>query len=605
MEIGRFPRSVDIKPANGIVQPARRTLTMNQLKISTRLMILIGLLSVLLVGIGGLGLFAIGQSNDALKSVFEDRTVPAAQLGEIQSLVLHNRLNVNIALVTPTPEVIKERSAAVEANIAAISKAWDAYMATYLTPEEAVLAKAFAEDRRNLVQEGLLPTLAALRANDLKEAQRLVSDKIRPLAAPVEADADALIKLQIDVARQLFTEAEARYATIRLVSIAAIAGGLLFAALFGIVMVRSISRQLGAEPREAASVAQGVAAGDFSLPISLRPDDASSLMAQLKEMQARLSQVVANVRQGAEGVATASTQIAQGNHDLSARTEQQASALEETAASMEQLSTTVKQNADNARQANQLAQQASSVAVKGGDVVARVVDTMKEINDSSRKIADIIGVIDGIAFQTNILALNAAVEAARAGEQGRGFAVVASEVRSLAGRSADAAKEIKGLIGASVERVAQGTALVDQAGVTMTEVVTSIRRVTDIMGEISAASGEQSQGVAQIGEAVMQMDQVTQQNAALVEEMAAAAASLKSQAQELVSGVAVFKLADGQAASHPPTTRAPTARVAAAPTLKLVGAAKTKAPARAKAPSLAPPTGQPAGKAATQDWESF
>jgi methyl-accepting chemotaxis protein len=239
-------------------------------------------------------------------------------------------------------------------------------------------------------------------------------------------------------------------------------------------------------------------------------------------------------------VATASAQIAQGNNDLSARTEQQASALEQTAASMEELSSTVRQNADNARQGNQLAQNASTVAVRGGEVVGQVVDTMKGINDASRKIADIIGVIDGIAFQTNILALNAAVEAARAGEQGRGFAVVASEVRSLAGRSAEAAKEIKGLISDSVQRVEQGTVLVDQAGTTMAEVVAAIRRVTDIMGEISAASTEQSQGVAQVGEAVTQMDQATQQNAALVEESAAAAESLKAQAQQLVQAVAVL-----------------------------------------------------------------
>jgi methyl-accepting chemotaxis protein len=269
----------------------------------------------------------------------------------------------------------------------------------------------------------------------------------------------------------------------------------------------------------------------------------------LKSTLLRMAQAVAAVRASAGSMEVASSEIAQGNQDLSARTEQQASSLQQTASSMEELSSTVKQNADNARQANQLAQSASTVAVQGGEVVAQVVDTMKGINESSRKINDIISVIDGIAFQTNILALNAAVEAARAGEQGRGFAVVASEVRSLAGRSADAAKEIKTLITDSVERVEQGSALVDQAGSTMDEVVASIRRVTDIMGEISAASAEQNSGVAQVGQAVTQIDQATQQNAALVEEMAAAAASLRGQANDLVQNVAVFKVDQG---SHAP-----------------------------------------------------
>jgi methyl-accepting chemotaxis protein len=303
----------------------------------------------------------------------------------------------------------------------------------------------------------------------------------------------------------------------------------------------------------ALNLAKGVAAGDLSQSIVVKGDDEMGhLLQALATMQSSLSSVVTTVRSGSEGVATASAEIAQGNNDMSARTESQASALEQTAASMEELSGTVRQNADSARTANQLALSASSVAVKGGEVVAQVVDTMKGINESSRKISDIIQVIDGIAFQTNILALNAAVEAARAGEQGRGFAVVASEVRSLAGRSADAAKEIKTLINASVERVEHGTTLVDQAGTTMNEVVTSIKRVTDIMGEISAASNEQALGVAQVGEAVKQMDEVTQQNAALVEEMAAAASSLKNQASDLVQAVSVFKLrTDGVAGARP------------------------------------------------------
>ena len=288
--------------------------------------------------------------------------------------------------------------------------------------------------------------------------------------------------------------------------------------LFGGVMMWVLPRSVSVPVQQAVGLAQSIAQGDLtcSMP-AYGTDELGQLLGHLEAMRDRLSVLVANVRHGSEGVATASAEIAQGNNDLSNRTEQQAAALEQTSASMSELGSTVTQNADAARQANQLAMTASSVAVKGGEVVGQVVETMKGINESSRKIADIISVIDGIAFQTNILALNAAVEAARAGEQGRGFAVVASEVRSLAGRSAEAAKEIKNLISTSVEKVEHGTTLVDQAGATMTEVVSSIRRVTDIMGEISAASGEQSAGVNQVGEAVRHMDQATQQNAALVE----------------------------------------------------------------------------------------
>ena len=318
-------------------------------------------------------------------------------------------------------------------------------------------------------------------------------------------------------------------------------------AALSVFFVRSITGPVG----DAVRVARAVADGNLAIEVPvLGSNELGQLMAALSDMREHLEQVVTAVMHGSESVATASAEIAQGNNDLSDRTEQQASALEQTAASMEQLGSTVNQNADSARQANQLAQSASTVAVRGGDVVGQVVNTMRDINNSSRKIADIISVIDGIAFQTNILALNAAVEAARAGEQGRGFAVVASEVRVLAGRSAEAAREIKALITASVERVEHGSTLVDHAGATMTEVVDAIKRVTDIMGEISSASSEQSLGVAEIGEAVGQMDQVTQQNAALVEQMAAAASSLKSQAQDLLATVAVFHLPGHGAIGH-------------------------------------------------------
>jgi methyl-accepting chemotaxis protein len=361
----------------------------------------------------------------------------------------------------------------------------------------------------------------------------------------------------------------------------------------------------------AQDMAEKVRDGDLTVTVADNTrDEFTPLLSAMREMQGALTRVVSNVRQSADSVAIASVQIAQGNNDLSSRTEQQASALEETSASMEEMGSTAQQNADNARQASQLASSASSVAVQGGDVVSQVVQTMKDINDSSRKISDIIGTIDGIAFQTNILALNAAVEAARAGEQGRGFAVVAGEVRSLAQRSAEAAKEIKGLINASVERVEQGTVLVDQAGSTMQEIVQSIQRVTDIVGEISSASQEQNAGVNQVSEAVSSMDQATQQNAALVEESAAAASSLQTQAQQLVQAVSVFRLPGGASASAPAAaTPAPAPAPRAAPVTPRATrqASKPHAKQVANKPvaptKVAPATATAGG--ASDDWESF
>ncbi|WP_395455237.1 methyl-accepting chemotaxis protein [Acidovorax delafieldii] len=436
-----------------------------------------------------------------------------------------------------------------------------------------------------------------------------------------------LQKINADAALKANEEAMTVFNAARIWVLGTLALCMALAAVLGVAITRAVTRPA----HHAVLAARAIADGDLATEVPPGgKDEMGQLLNALGDMRANLARVVSGVRSNAEGVASASAQIASGNNDLSARTEQQASALEETAASMEELGSTVRQNADNARAANQLAVSASTVAVQGGDVVAEVVETMKGINASSNKIADIISVIDGIAFQTNILALNAAVEAARAGEQGRGFAVVAGEVRNLAGRSAEAAKEIKALITASVERVEQGTALVDKAGATMTEVVSAIRRVTDIMGEISAASSEQSAGVGQVGEAVTQMDQATQQNAALVEEMAAAASALNAQAGELVNAVAVFKLdasSTNSSYSQNRHTAAPARTPIAAPSYKAparstslgksaktgskpaasLAAPKASSPAASPAAKPAAPSPAPAPKAAgsDDDWESF
>mgnify|MGYP003582269382 FL=1 len=589
---------------------------MNHFKISTRLMLLIGLMSVLLLIVGGMGLYGTDQTRDGLRTVYEDRAVPLGQLSQMQSNLLENRLALTNALANFTPEEVQRATTEIGKNLAENNALWAAYAATQLTPEEKRLAEKFAAERGKFVEEGLKPTLAALQTGNFDLGKKLNDEKVRPAYAPLREDMSSLLQLQLDEAKKEYAAATSRYNNMRALSIGSMVAGILFGVLFGLAVMRNITRSL----KEAVDAADAVAHGDLSRAIPVHgKDEISLLLRSLAAMQESLAQVVQRVRSGSESVSLASAEIAQGNQDLSGRTESQASALEETAASMEQLGSTVRQNADNARAANQLAQSASTVAVQGGQVVAQVVDTMKGINDSSKRIADIISVIDGIAFQTNILALNAAVEAARAGEQGRGFAVVASEVRSLAGRSAEAAKEIKSLITESVNRVEAGSALVDQAGTTMQEVVGSIRRVTDIVGEISAASSEQSAGVSQVGEAVTQMDQVTQQNAALVEEMAAAASSLRGQAADLVNTVAVFKLgAQGSnmavrtAAPQAPAAQAPAPMPAPAPRPALRTAApaaqRAPAPAKAKAVAALPPStpkAPPASAGKDDEWESF
>jgi methyl-accepting chemotaxis protein-1 (serine sensor receptor) len=446
------------------------------------------------------------------------------------------------------PAFIAKRVEDVKRRGAEVARILDAYLASEMSAQEKTLATAFADSYRKFVAEGLQPAVAALGAQNSQQAMEMMQGPMSQHYTPMQEGIDALIKLQLDIAKQEFEQGQQLYALVRNVCFVGIAFGLALAGLVGAWLIRGVTRPLG----EAVTLAQGVAAGDLTQHIEVRTqDETGQLLSALRDMNDSLAHTVGQVRVGTETIEVASREIASGNADLSARTEEQASALEKTASAMEQLTGTVKQNADNARQANQLVVAASGYAVQGGEVVGEVVDTMGSIKESSRRISDIIGVIDGIAFQTNILALNAAVEAARAGEQGRGFAVVASEVRNLAQRSANAAKEIKVLIGDSVDKVEQGGKLVDRAGKTMDDIVSSVRHVADIMAEITAASDEQSAGIEEIHRAIAQMDRMTQQNAALVEEAAAAALSMQEQAQALAQSVAVFKLSQSSTRNEP------------------------------------------------------
>ncbi|MDZ7656054.1 MAG: methyl-accepting chemotaxis protein [Sulfurimicrobium sp.] len=791
---------------------------MKNTSIKTRMLTALLALSLFMLVLGGLGLFGMGKSNESLRTVYEDRTVHMEQIARIQKLLLVNRIRVTAALVTPTPEVIQQYTADVENNIEEITKTWEAYTASFRTPEEKILADKFAEDRKRFVVEGLKPTVAALRANDIALANKLVTEKIRPLYEPTGDGIQKLMQLQLEVAKSEYQNAGLNYASIRNQAITLIVIGALLAiwamltVLSGVLRplqkvtsllqsvsqgkydnlimperadevgslmngLRSMQIRLGfdtaearrvanenlririgldnvstsvmisdperkiiymnkavsdlmqkaeadirkglpnfnaaelmggsidafhknpahqksmleslssphrtqieiggrtfaltaspvinergtrlgaalewkdrtvevAVEKEVAGIVEGAIQGDFTKRIAMQgkegffeqlaeginqlmetsdrglqevvrmlgslasgdltdriTNEYSGTFGKLKDdantTSDRLKEIIGQIKEATDTITTASKEIASGNSDLSQRTEQQASSLEETAASMEELTSTVKQNAENAKQANQLAYSASSVAQKGGAVVHQVVDTMGSINESSRKIVDIIAVIDGIAFQTNILALNAAVEAARAGEQGRGFAVVAAEVRNLAQRSAAAAKEIKTLIGDSVEKVDVGTKLVDDAGKTMEEIVNAVKRVTDIMSEISAASAEQSQGIEQVNQAITQMDEVTQQNAALVEEAAAAAESLEDEAQNLAQSVSIFKTDNAQ------LTRSGAPHRAANPAARHALPSPVRKPAAPGKPKVLPKS-TPAMKGSEDDeWEEF
>jgi methyl-accepting chemotaxis protein len=566
-------------------------MNLKNMKVGTRLALGYALVLILLVAIVGVGLLKMQQIRERMRLITDVNNVQITLVGQMQDSVADRMIalrNITILTDPKAMQVQAERIHALDTNYAqARDKLGKTFEDPATTPEEKAFFVKLQEQ-----ESAALPLMVDAEklglANKIEETNDIMMNKVAPLQAAWLDTMNALARWEVKLNDDAASEARAVYdaAVTQMLTLAAAALAAGIAA--AIVITRALLKQLGGEPGQAAEVAARIAAGDLAVDVPVKPNDGGSLMLAMRDMRDKLAVLVAEVRAGTDTIATAAGQVSAGNLDLSARTEQQAGALEETASSMEELTSTVRQNAENAQQASAMAVSASEVAQQGGQIVAQVVQTMDAINDSAKKIADIITVIDGIAFQTNILALNAAVEAARAGEQGRGFAVVAGEVRNLAHRSATAAKEIKELITDSVQKVGAGSTLVGSAGATMDEIVGRVKSVTDIMAEISAASREQSSGIEQVNQAITQMDEVTQQNAALVEEASAASQAMQEQAARLADMVGVFTLAVGAAQA---TKTAPRARPAPA----------GRAPAAAK-----PQARKPVAAAnAEAEWEEF
>ncbi|OEZ61018.1 MULTISPECIES: methyl-accepting chemotaxis protein [unclassified Duganella] len=578
-----------------------------KMKVGTRLGLGFALVLLFLVAVTTVGIFRMAQIQDRLDHVITVNNV-------VSRLVVDMRANVGdrvtslriLTMMTDAADMEPDMNRIKElaAKYADAQNKLSAQFATEASAEEKALL-ATVKEQEAIAMPAIAKASELWLANKAEEATKVLIKEIRPAQKKWMAALDQLGALEEKLNAQVQTDAAAGFSSARsfMIILGVLAVAISVAAAY--VITRGLLKQLGGEPDYTASIAGSIANGDLSISIDTDGNDKDSLLSEMKEMRNSLVDIVGQVRSGTETIGTASREIAAGNIDLSSRTEMQASSLEKTASAMEELTSTVKQNADNAREANQLASAASDVAIKGGKVVSEVVNTMSSIDASAKKIVDIIGVIDGIAFQTNILALNAAVEAARAGEQGRGFAVVASEVRNLAQRSAGAAKEIKMLIDDSVEKVGAGTKLVGQAGVTMDEVVASVRRVTDIMSEIANASQEQSAGIEQVNHSIIEMDSMTQQNAALVEEAAAAAQSLQDQAAELSRVVSIFKLVEGEERVSAPVYQPAAAKAAVKP---IVARAPVKKLASAPAPAAAAKpkkVASAASAAGSDEWEEF
>jgi methyl-accepting chemotaxis protein len=580
-------------------------MNMNNLKIGTRLAIGFAIMMLLTLILSIVGITRLEKIQNNLNDISKVNNPELAFVVEMRFSVLNRSISVrNMALLSDM-DAMKKEMAQIDKFKSEYAKAYDGLNKMFNEIEGTSKHEKDEMLRIKELEKVAAPLFEQAEqlglANKPEEATQFIMTTLAPARKAWITALDELSVFEQKLNDQALADAEKSYASAHLLMISMT----VLAILLGTGIAFLITKSITVPINQAVDVSRTVASGDLTGRITVNStDETGQLMQSLKEMNDSLVNIVEQVRTGTDTIASATSEIATGNLDLSSRTEQQASSLEETASSMEELTSTVKQNAENARQANQLAASASEVALRGGNVVSQVVDTMSSINESSRKIVDIISVIDGIAFQTNILALNAAVEAARAGEQGRGFAVVASEVRNLAQRSASAAKEIKELINDSVNKVDVGTKLVDQAGATMSEVVESVKRVSDVISEISAASQEQSLGIDQISQAIVNMDEVVQQNAALVEEAAAAAGSLQDQAAGLVQVVGVFKTN----ATHSGVQMSSAARVEpkASVTPKPKPAALSAKPAKVAKTAAKPATAKLVSAPKNEnDWEEF
>lgn len=588
---------------------------LNTIKVRTKL--IGGFLTVAIIAaiIGLLGIRSAAELNSLTDTMYQRDIIGLHSASDANIQLLSAERAVRNAMLAPSQEVRQQHMQAIPRFLANARKELDQLDPSFTSVEGQALLKD-ARDSFDIYEKALGTVTALIATEAIGDSERsvaLLSGEVRPIANKIDELINTLIHRKLDDSHALDEHAVKVHKDVMVMMITLTVVGAILAILIGALITRVLTRQLGGEPLEVANIAYSIAEGNLNTKIDAARSPKGSVVNAMSQMQDSLRKVVAAVRSSSDSIATGSNQIAIGNADLSQRTEEQAANITETAAAMEELSSTVKSNADVARQAAQLSSSASSAAVEGGEVVGRVVTTMDEMNASSKKIVEIIDVIDGIAFQTNILALNAAVEAARAGEQGRGFAVVASEVRSLAQRSASAARDIKNLIDDSVNKVETGTKMVHAAGESMQDIVTQVKHVTDLINDISAATTEQTTGLAQINDAVVQLSDVTQQNAALVEQSATAAESLSEQAQHLVDVVRVFQIGTEiqqaaptrSARSHKPmrtltpVTPAPVAAPAAKSRLPLTPAHKTAPAASTKQPQLTTSTN------INDDWEEF